>query len=399
MALSVSYGLPGGPIPLLLLVALVLVTENLAFQLPVTGSVSLSFAAAYAAMLYSGPLAAVLVAVAASTNIEEARAGKPLVIRMYNAGQLVLSAALAAFTYLILGGHRLAEGVLPLASMLGAAAAAAIVFYIANVLLVSLAVSIITAKRFKETIGQLGFLSYGSSLLVLALLGLLLAYLLAVQSWFSLLLLALPFMVARRTFRVYVELTEAYASTVRSLVTAIEAKDPYTKGHSERVAEYSRRTAERMGLPRVDIDRLERAALLHDVGKIGVSLDTLVSPAKLTIEELYAIRQHPSLGGSLIADVEFLQDVVDIVRHHHERYDGAGYPDGLAAELIPLPARILAVADSFDAMTSDRAYRPQLSEAEACEELNRVAGSQLDADVVVHFTSMLSESPLGGARE
>lgn len=390
VAQSVSYGLPGGPVPLLLLIALVLVTENLAFELPVIGSVSLSFSAAYAAMLYSGPLAAVLVAVAASTNIEEARAGKPLVIRLYNAGQLVFSSSLAALTYLALGGDRLAERAFPLESMLGAAAAAAVVFYVANVVLVSLAVSILTRERFNATIRQLGFLSYGSSLIVLALLGLLLAYLLSVQSWLSLLLLALPFMVARRTFRVYVELTEAYTSTVRSLVTAIEAKDPYTKGHSERVADYAHRLAQEMGFPKNEVDLIERAALLHDVGKIGISLDTLVSPEKLTSGEVNAIRQHPALGSDLVADVEFLSDIVDIVRHHHERCDGAGYPDGLVGERIPVPARILAVADAYDAMTSDRAYRPRMTYSQAREELLRVAGSQLDGEIVSRFTQMLA---------
>jgi len=142
----------------------------------------------------------------------------------------------------------------------------------------------------------------------------------------GLLLLVLPFMVARRTFRVYVELTEAYTSTVRTLVAAIEAKDPYTRGHSERVADYAHRLAEYMGLPKNEVDRVERAALLHDVGKIGISLETLVSPKRLTPDEVNAIRQHPALGSDLVADVEFLSDIVDVVRHHHERCDGAGYP-------------------------------------------------------------------------
>lgn len=390
VAQSVPFGLPGGLIPLLLLIALVLVTENLAFELPVIGSVSLSFAAAYAAMLYSGPLASALVAIAASTNIQEAREGKPLVIRVYNAGQLVLSSSLAALTYLLLGGERLSGGAFPLEAMLGAASAAAVVFYVANVVLVSLAVSVLRRQHFGDTIRQLGFLSYGSSLIVLALLGLLLAHLLAAKSWLSLLLLALPFMVARRTFRVYVELTDAYTSTVRSLVTAIEAKDPYTRGHSERVADYAHRLAEHMGLPKNQVDLIERAALLHDVGKIGISLDTLVSPEKLTPSEANAIRQHPALGSDLVADVEFLSDIVDIVRHHHERCDGAGYPDGLVGERISQPARILAVADAYDAMTSDRAYRPRMTEGQAREELLRVAGSQLDGEIVSRFTRMLT---------
>jgi putative nucleotidyltransferase with HDIG domain len=232
---------------------------------------------------------------------------------------------------------------------------------------------------------------------VLTLLGLLVAYLITLKSWLGLALLVLPFWMARRTFRVYVELTEAYTSTVRSLVTAIEAKDPYTRGHSERVADYACRLAECIGIPKAEIDLIERAALLHDVGKIGISLDTLVSPEKLTPDEVNAIRQHPVLGSDLVSDVEFLSDIVDVVRHHHERCDGAGYPDGLVGERISTPARILAIADAYDAMTSDRAYRPRMTDAQAREELHRVADSQLDGDLVRQFTAMLSEDRVEGA--
>jgi len=396
-ASSLAYSVPGGPIPVVLLAALVLVTENFAFQLPVAGSVSLSFAAAYAAMVYSGPAAAIVVALAASTNIEEIRSGKPLVLRLYNAGQLSFASGIAAMVYLSAGGRQLALGPGDLGSTLAAALLAAVVFYAANVVLVSLAASTLTGRSPRSLLRELGFLSYGSSLLVLALLGLLIGYLLAVSSWLGLVILVLPFYAARRTFRVYVELTEAYTSTVRSLVTAIEAKDPYTRGHSERVADYAHRLAEHMGLPKNEVDLIERAALLHDVGKIGISLDTLVSPERLTPDEVNAIRQHPALGSDLVADVEFLSDIVDIVRHHHERCDGTGYPDGLVGERISVPARILAVADAYDAMTSDRAYRPRMTETQAREELLRVAGSQLDGEMVGRFTDLLGRDQTGQA--
>jgi putative nucleotidyltransferase with HDIG domain len=390
-----TFGLPGGHVPVLLLVGLVLITENFAFSLPLSGSVSLSFAAAFAAMLHSGPLAAMVVSIAASTNLAEARAGKPVVIRLFNAGQLVVSAGLSGSVFLWTGGAPLSQAPATVSTTLVPAIASALVFYVSNVLLVSLAVGLMTNQPYGRVLGQLGFLSYGSSLLVLALLGLLIAHLLSIQSWASLLLLTLPFMAARRTFRVYVELTEAYASTVRSLVTAIEAKDPYTRGHSERVAEYAQAIAEQMGLPQPDVQMLERAALLHDVGKIGISLDTLVSPDELSEDEMRAIRRHPGLGADLIADVDFLHDIVDVVRCHHERCDGGGYPDGILGEDIPLLARILAAADSFDAMTSDRAYRPGMPFEQAIEELRRVAGEQLDERVVASFVEVLRSDELG----
>lgn len=386
-----SKSSPAQVIPILLLVGVVLVTENLAFQLPIAGSVSLSFAAAFAAMLHSGPIAAVVVAIAASTNLSEIRSGKPLSIHLFNVGQLVLSIGLAGTAYLALGGRALVSGAAALSDIMLPATAAALTFYIANVILVSIGASLLMQRRFLQTVQSLGFFSFGSSLVVLALLGVLVAYLLSFQSWFGLLLLVLPFASARRTFRVYVELTEAYSSTVRSLVTAIEAKDPYTRGHSERVAEYAQAIAEHMGLSQSDVQVLERAALLHDVGKIGISLDTLVSPEELSEDEMRAIRRHPVLGADLVTDVDFLHDIVDVVRCHHERCDGGGYPDGILGEDIPLLARILAAADSFDAMTSDRAYRPGMPFDQAIGELRRVAGKQLDERVVAGFVKVLSD--------
>jgi putative nucleotidyltransferase with HDIG domain len=378
-------GEPDSWLPVLVLVALAVLTENFAFHLPIAGSVSLSFAALYAALLHSGPLAGVVVAIACASNVEEFREGKPVVLRLFNAGQLVLSAGAAGIAYESLGGSLLSNGNLDPLSVLPAAAASAVVFYMINVTLVGYAASILSNRSLRAVLREQGFLSYGSSLLVLALIGLLVAQLLALNSWMSLALLILPFMSARRTFRVYVELTEAYTDTVRSLVAAIEAKDPYTRGHSERVAIYSKRLAEQLHFPQSEVELIERAALLHDVGKIGINLDTLTSPSRLSADEVREIRTHPVLGSELVESVEFLSDVVPIIRHHHERIDGAGYPSGLLGGDIPRLARVLATADAYDAMTSDRAYRPGMPKEEARQELERVSGTQLDSAMVWAF--------------
>lgn len=381
----------GSWIPVLTLVLLNFATENFAFQLPLSGSVSLSFAVTFSAMLYAGPWAAVLCAIAGSTTIEEFREKKPIASRLYNAGQLALSAGVAGIAYISLGGRPLLEGSISSTPMLPAAVAP-VAFFAVNVVLVALFVSRVSGQSMRDILREQGFLSYGGSLVVLALLGLMIAHLLAVDSWLGLGLLVLPFLAARRTFRVYAELTEAYTSTVRSMVTAIEAKDPYTRGHSERVAVYARRLGERLALPHPQLDLLERAALLHDVGKIGIELDTLSSPIQLTAEEVRLIRRHPVLGSELVSDVEFLSDIVPVIRHHHERYDGAGYPDGVAGERIPLLARVMAVADSYDAMTSNRAYRPAMTQEQALTEISRVAGTQLDRDMAMEFVAMLRGS-------
>ncbi len=154
------------------------------------------------------------------------------------------------------------------------------------------------------------------------------------------------------------ELRVLNESTIRSLARAVEARDPYTLGHSERVAEISVLLGRRMGLDEEKLDKLRVAGLLHDIGKIGVPDWILNKKGKLTEEDYSKIKEHPNIGASILQEIPPLREIVPWVRHHHERVDGNGYPDGLKGEEIPLEARILAVADAFDAMTSDRVYRP-----------------------------------------
>ena len=178
---------------------------------------------------------------------------------------------------------------------------------------------------------------------------------------------------------------------VRSLVSAIEAKDPYTCGHSERVALFTRRIAEQMGYHEQRAERLYLSGLLHDVGKIAVSDATLTKPGKLTEEERAEISRHPDDGWAILCDLEQLSDVVPGVLHHHERWDGMGYPDGLAGEAIPLDGRVMAVADAFDAMTSDRSYRKGMPNEKAQSILREGAGSQWDVKCVEAFFACLDD--------
>lgn len=384
--------LPKDPVPIAVLAILTFALTNMAVELPFAVSLSLSFAPIFAGVLIAGPFGGALMGLASSVSWQEVRRRTPPEIMLVNMAQLFLAGLGAGLAFVALGGELATRGqltsiVAPFASLV-----AVLVFYVLNLVLVGIGLSLKTGMGFRGVLAALSPGSYWASLLVLALLGYVMAYLISVSSWLGVLLLVLPFMAARRTFRVYAELTEAYTSTVRSLVTAIEAKDPYTRGHSERVAVYARRLGEYLGLPRAQVELLERAALLHDVGKIGIELDTLSSPMQLSAEEVRLIRRHPALGSELVSDVEFLADIVPVIRHHHERYDGAGYPDGLAGVDIPLLARLMAVADSYDAMTSNRAYRPAMTEEQALVEIERVAGTQLDRTMALRFAAMLAES-------
>ncbi len=177
----------------------------------------------------------------------------------------------------------------------------------------------------------------------------------------------------------------AFLAIARALASAVDARDPHLVGHGSRVSDFAQAIAGVHGLEKGFIDRLGLAGLLHDIGRLGIPESILAKPGPVTIEEFRIIRAHPELSVSFLKDVDYLSDVFPAIRHHHEHYDGGGYPDGLEGEDIPLGARLLAVADAFDAMTSPRPFRSPLSDKEALDELKREAGSQFDPILVEAF--------------
>jgi len=193
--------------------------------------------------------------------------------------------------------------------------------------------------------------------------------------------------------KLYEELKESYLRTIMALATALDAKDHYTHRHSENVTRYAVAIAEELKLTELEIENIRRAGLLHDIGKIGIEDGILSSPRKLTEEEYEQIKKHCATGQEIISSLPFLKEVGLYVRHHHERLNGKGYPDGKKGYEIELPARILAVCDGFDAMTSHRPYRKALSIKEACEELKKNKGTQFDPEIVDTFLKILKNNP------
>jgi len=181
---------------------------------------------------------------------------------------------------------------------------------------------------------------------------------------------------------------------VAALSKALEAKSAHMCGHSERVAEISLIIAQRIGLSLTEQERIHIGAHLHDIGKIGIPDAILNKPGKLTESEFMIIRQHPEIGGDIVSKVKVFRSVVDIVRHHHERFDGKGYPDKLRGTAISLGARIVSVADAFDAMISMRSYRPSLNVSEAMEEMERCRESQFDPGVVEVLKRLVNNKEL-----
>jgi putative nucleotidyltransferase with HDIG domain len=187
------------------------------------------------------------------------------------------------------------------------------------------------------------------------------------------------------------ELRTAYVQTIRALTEAVDAKDAYTRGHSERVGIYASKVARELGQPKELIERVYIAGLLHDVGKIGISDAVIRKPEPLTREEYEEIKRHPEIGARILEPVDFLRDVAPCVRHHHEWYDGSerGYPDRLLGDRIPMPSRIILVSDTAEAMTSDRPYRKALGIDRVVSEISKYSGSQFDPTVVQAFLRLL----------
>ena len=198
---------------------------------------------------------------------------------------------------------------------------------------------------------------------------------------------AVPLYTTRAAFKAVVDVREMFTQTVKALASAIDARDPSTKKHSEHVSGIAVEIGQAMSLSETQLEQLEWAGLLHDIGKIGIRDAVLLKPEKLTREERMLMNEHPVKGEEILKDVDQLAAERPLIRHHHEWYNGSGYPDRLIGEEIPLLARVLHVADAFEAMTASRPYRPiPLSTAEAIAELNRYAGIQFDPSVVEAFS-------------
>ena len=186
------------------------------------------------------------------------------------------------------------------------------------------------------------------------------------------------------------ELEKAYLDTIGILRQTVEAKDPYTRGHSDRVSEFAVLIGTKMGLDEKTIHILKIGGLFHDIGKIGIPDSILLKESKLSDDEYSQIKNHPTIGAHILGNATVFQDIIPIVKYHHERYDGRGYPSQLAGTDIPLIARITAVADAFDAMTSKRTYRDSLPIEKVKEEIERCSGTQFDPEIAKLFLEILN---------
>lgn len=201
-----------------------------------------------------------------------------------------------------------------------------------------------------------------------------------------------PLLMARQAYQRYIDMRTIYLQTMLALSTALDAKDSYTRGHSERVARYAVAIGRELGVGDEDLELLEYVGILHDIGKIGIRDDVLKKPGLFTSDEYDEMKRHPELGADIIGGIKLLGRGSDWVRYHHERYDGTGFPSRLKGDEIPLGARIISVADAYDAMTSERPYKPAFDQTRAVAELQACAGTQFDPAVVRAFIRTLTRT-------
>ncbi len=414
IAWSVRLPFPGWwPVATLIFVATVL--EGLHTQLRVSARGSTSFIMHLAAgMLFGGFWGAAIAAV--STLLGElARTSQPVKI-VFNVSQRVLSVGLAAFVYQALGGELpptyLAFG-RALSSQvvqrdLGLFALFAVTYFVVNSATVSMVVALSSDRPFREVwhLNTRGIIGYdlGASLIAL-----LVAWLYAKSDQMvgfgsaGLLIVFFPIVAVRHVYGLYHQLQDSGQELLQVMVKAIEARDPYTSGHSVRVSAMSRMIAVEVGLPARDVEQIETAALLHDVGKIHEEFAPLLrKESRLTDEETALMQTHSTKSAELVGIIsKFKGFIQDSVRHHHERWDGQGYPAGIAGADIPLGSRIILISDTVDAMTTDRPYRKRLPLDVVIAELQKCKGTQFDPSLVevvvssVAVRRLISDSNVG----
>jgi putative nucleotidyltransferase with HDIG domain len=413
------------PVVFGLLIALTLILDTVRIDIFERGNISPATVPAIALACLYGP-AGPLCAEAAILCARTVRRGNPLIKSLFDFGVLSLAGATAAAVFSLLPAHQ--AGL-----MIAVSAAAALGYYVVNSALLCLVWSldegVSPLAAWRERLAWLWvhntaagaiagvFIvadrSLGPSSFMVFCVPLLLAWLTQKQyidrsrtSVAALRASHHELEAANEQLRVALSENEqllertkhAYLSTITSLARTIEAKDPYTGGHTERVAEYALMLARELGFEEDALQGVEVGAVIHDIGKIGIPDRILLKPGRLDSEEFEEMRKHPEISSYILDELELPPVVRDMARNHHERFDGKGYPDGLKGKEIPLAARVLTVADAFDAMTSDRPYRRALSQEVAAAEIKRNAGTQFCPDVVAALEVCLARPARSNAR-
>jgi putative nucleotidyltransferase with HDIG domain len=367
-------------------VVLTVASGALPVRLPQGTVVSVSAAPLIGSLVLGGPLAGAIVAAIGTTDSRELRGEVPWYGTLFNHSAVVASVVLGGFVYEVIRSAAassptpLAEFISFLGLLLGSG-----VYYLANGALAVLAVSARTGTPVRTVWAQ-DIRAISLNLVGLVPLAWLMAKIFTLPNgvgWWATALFVVPLFTTRLAYHRYVETRELFEQTIGALANAVDARDRNTRGHSKRVSYIAEAMCRVMNLPETEIEKIKWAGLLHDVGKIGIRDDILLKEGPLDREERILMNQHPTIGAEIVAPARQLTAEAPLILNHHEWFNGSGYPSGVEALDIPLGARILGVADAYEAMTSPRPYRKTpLSHEIAIGELQKYSGIQFDPEIV-----------------
>jgi len=367
---------------------LAIVVESLPIPLQHGGSMTLGFPVAYAALLVYGPGISSWVAVCGTVIGIVCTQRQPWYRTLFNAAQLTLSISIAWVIFRQMGGTLVTTDsigyVLPVIASVAS-------YFIVNTFSVQIALAI--QQKVSPVDMWLANVKWTApNYLAQTPIAFLMAVIYRQIAWWGVLILFLTLYIAHYAYRLYTNMHREHLDTLHALAAAVEARDPYTEKHSKRMAEYAVAIAKKLGLSIDKAETIRYAAILHDIGKIGINDEILGKPESLTKEEWLKVKEHSSIGADILSQIGSFREASKLVYYHHERYNGEGYPEKLRGEDIPIGARILAVVDVYDAMTSKRPYRPAYSPRRAVAELKKKVGTQFDKKVVEALLKVLNQN-------
>lgn len=365
--------------------------DNLSAPLPRTGSVAVNFEISFASLILFGPATAIIVTAISFFNIREFVKKVPYYKHLFNAGQYFISMGITSIVFEMTYNRDVTNFFYP--ANIGFIFLAAYIAFFLNTLLTAGAISISERKNF------INIWIYNYAWLIpfklfLVVMTIAVTFIYKLYGPFTIIFTLLPLIIAQYTYLLRIKERKTLLNSIMQIVKIIDAKDSYTAGHSVRVAEYSEKIARKLRLNEYDVEVLINLANLHDIGKVQIDLSVLNKPGKFDDADWVEMKKHPEVGYEIVKEIVFLKDQARAILYHHERINGKGYPSGIKGEEIPLFAKILAVADAYDAMTTDRPYRPALTQKEAMKELEMHADKQFDRKISSAMIEIIKEESL-----
>jgi len=370
---------------------LIFASENLSAPLPKTGSVSVNFGISLASLIIFGPATGMIVTAISIINIKEIIKRVPYYKHLFNAGQYLLSFAVVSVFFEQF--YDRSQTNFFYARNIWIIFLVTYIFFIMNTLLTSGAIALSTSSNLIN-IWVFNFAWIVPFQFFLSVIAIAIAFLYIKFSPFTLIFTSVPLIIIQYTYLLRYKERRTVLASIIQIVKIIEAKDVYTAGHSMRVADYSEMIARGLRLNEYDIELMRNLANLHDIGKIQIDLAILNKTTRLTEKDWSEIKKHPVVSYEVVKQIDFLKDRATSILYHHEKVDGTGYPFGKKNEELPLFAKILCVADSYDAMTTDRPYRRALTKDETLIELAKNRGTQFDPQVCDAMMDIINQQPL-----